>query len=145
MTPQTQSSNLPPSSLKIYAHAPIIIADDERLLRKALRQVLEGWGATVIEAENGRAALEILKTLPRALILSDISMPEMDGLDLLEEVTAHYPRSHVIIVSRMSHEKIIKGAMEYGALGYLTKPFQLPVLKNEIAEAMRKMALGDSC
>ena len=117
----------------------VLVADDDLAIRRSLRQTVEAWGYTVAEASSGRQALALLAVDPNRVVLSDIDMPEGDGFDLLHEITQRYPQAGVIMVSGMSHEKIIDAAIEGGALGYVQKPFRLPELKSQLAAAIKKL------
>jgi putative two-component system response regulator len=119
---------------------PILVVDDDRAVRRSIRRVLEGWGCTVEEAGDGNAALEQLCVPGQRLVLTDIDMPSLDGFDLLDTINQRFPHCGVIMVSGMSHEKIIDAAIERGAIGYIQKPFRLPELKAQISNAMRQMA-----
>ncbi len=117
----------------------VLIADDDLAVRRLLRQTIEAWGFNVAEAASGRQALALLAVDPNRVVLSDIDMPEGDGFDLLNEISRRYPQAGVIMVSGMSHEKIIDAAIEGGALGYVQKPFRLPELKSQLAAAVKKL------
>jgi signal transduction histidine kinase/DNA-binding response OmpR family regulator len=69
--------------------APVLVVDDDAALRELMRRVLEGAGYTVVEAENGRVALERLRAVSPGVILLDLMMPEMDGFDVVAEVRRH--------------------------------------------------------
>jgi CheY-like chemotaxis protein/anti-sigma regulatory factor (Ser/Thr protein kinase) len=74
---------------KYRRDAPVLVVDDDATLRELLRRVLEGAGYTVVEAENGRVALERLRAVSPGVILLDLMMPEMDGFDVVAEVRRH--------------------------------------------------------
>jgi DNA-binding NtrC family response regulator len=125
---------------KFLQSVPILVVDDDLAVRRSIRRVLESWGCTVEEAGDGNAALEQLCTPVQRLVLADIDMPSLDGFDLLDTIKQRFPHCGVIMVSGMSHEKIIDAAIERGAIGYIQKPFRLPELKAQISNAMRQMA-----
>ncbi len=120
---------------------PVLLVDDDFLVRKALRKPLEAWGCRVAEAVNGRDALDQLKLNPRQLVLSDIDMPEMDGLDLLQRMEHEFPASGIIMVTGMSHETLIDEALSRGAIGFIQKPFRIAELKSQVTFALRKLLL----
>ncbi len=128
---------------EFYQSIPILLVDDDAATRKDMRRVLESWGCDVDEAADGRAALTKLSMPGKRLVLSDIDMPTLDGFDLLETINSRFPESGVIMVSGMSHEKIIDAALERGAIGYVQKPYRLPELKSQITYAMRKLQQDD--
>ena len=74
---------------KYRREAPVLVVDDDATLRELLRRILEGAGYTVVEAENGRVALERLRTLEPGVILLDLMMPEMDGFEVVAEMRRH--------------------------------------------------------
>jgi CheY-like chemotaxis protein len=74
---------------KYRRDAPVLVVDDDAALRELLRRILEGAGYTVVEAENGRVALERLRTMAPGVILLDLMMPEMDGFEFVAEVRRH--------------------------------------------------------
>ena len=74
---------------KYRRDAPVLVVDDDATLRELLRRILEGAGYTVVEAENGRVALERLRAVSPGVILLDLMMPEMDGFDVVAEVRRH--------------------------------------------------------
>lgn len=126
---------------QIYGSIPILLVDDDSAIRKALRKPLEAWGCQVSEAVNGRDAIEQLNRNPRQLVLSDVDMPVMDGLDLLMEIEANFPESGIIMVTGMSHERLIDEALSGGAIGFIQKPFRIPELKSQVTFALRKLLL----
>jgi CheY-like chemotaxis protein len=74
---------------KYRRDAPVLVVDDDAALRELLRRILEGAGYTVVEAENGRVALERLRTMAPGVILLDLMMPEMDGFEVVAEMRRH--------------------------------------------------------
>lgn len=128
-------------STELYGSMPLLIVDDDYSIRRSLRSTLESWGCHVNEAANGEEALQQLVLCPKQLVLSDIDMPILDGFDLLSRVSERYPESGVIMVSGMSHEKIIDEALSMGAIGYVQKPFRVAELKSQVTYALRKMLL----
>jgi len=74
---------------KYRREAPVLVVDDDVALRELLRRILEGAGYTVVEAENGRVALERLRTMAPGVILLDLMMPEMDGFEVVTEMRRH--------------------------------------------------------
>lgn len=129
---------LPP---EIYNSIPVLLVDDDSAVRKALRKSLEAWGCHVSEAVNGRDAIDQLRKNSRQLVLSDIDMPEMDGLDLLLCMENEFPDSGIIMVTGMSHERLIDEALAHGAIGFIQKPFRIPELKSQLTFALRKLLL----
>src|SRR4051812_50080569 len=76
-----------------------VVADDEAHLRRVLVRLMQGEGFTCHEAPNGRAALELLERVPATLVISDLHMPELDGMGLLREVRERLPDTAVIMIT----------------------------------------------
>jgi DNA-binding response OmpR family regulator len=103
----------------------VLVVDDEADIRKALRIVLEAEGYQVLEAGDGLEALQMVHQARPELIILDIMMPHMDGLEVLRRLeadpeTAGLP---VIFLSILSSEMDVMHGLEQGAVEYITKPF----------------------
>ena len=101
----------------------VLIVDDDAGVRDALHVVLDEAYA-VIEAAHGRAALDLLLSHPVDLVLLDILMPEVDGLEILQEIKVLAPDLPVIMLTAVKTVRTTVAAMKLGAADYLTKPFQ---------------------
>jgi two-component system response regulator (stage 0 sporulation protein F) len=109
--------------------ATILVIDDEDIIRVLLRSALEGEGYEVTEAANGREGLDLYRQKPSNLIITDILMPEMDGLDMLLELTREFLNTKVIAVSGAGEEKnVLDVAKLLGARQTFKKPFSMPAL-----------------
>lgn len=116
----------------------VIVADDEYFARKALVKMVNSLSAEVEicgEAENGEEVLEILKEEKADIVLTDIRMPEMDGLELAGKINETYPEISVIIESGYSDFDYARTAIRYGVKEYLTKPIR----KENLEEAVRRI------
>ena len=112
----------------------VIIVDDHRMFREGLRKILtiEGIADVLAEASNGKEFLEILdKNLPD-LILMDISMPEMDGIEATKKALLLHPHLNVIALSSFGDEKYYYSMIEAGAKGFVLKTAGIMELKNAI-------------
>lgn len=107
----------------------ILIVDDDEALREALRKILEDDGYGIIVAASGEQAIEILREHPVDLMLTDIRMPGMSGLDLLKKVREIHSTLGVIILTGYGEIESYIEAMHFGALEYLSKPFKANELK----------------
>jgi two-component system response regulator (stage 0 sporulation protein F) len=87
--------------------ATILIIDDEEIIRVLLRSALEEVGYEVTEAANGREGLELYRRRPADLVITDIIMPELDGLDMLLELTREFLHAKVIAISGAGGEKCL--------------------------------------
>lgn len=115
----------------------ILAVDDEQPIRKLLRAGLAVEGYTVIEARNGREALEIVSGEPPDLVLLDLGLPDMQGHDILERWRGSDLNLPVIILSSRTDESGIVRALELGADDYVTKPFGMKELAARIRVALR--------
>jgi DNA-binding NarL/FixJ family response regulator len=120
----------------------VLIADDHRLVRAGFRGLLLGFEAVevVAEASDGREAWEQICSLRPGLALIDISMPQLNGLELTARVTAEQPATRVIILSMHFAEEYVLRAVRAGAAGYLVKD----VSPAELEWAMRAVARGEN-
>ena len=113
----------------------ILIVDDLEFMRTALRDILTREGIPIAgEATNGREGVERYRTLKPAVVLLDITMPEMDGLTALKRIRAEDPFSRVVMCSAMGQEATILKAIRYGARDFVVKPFK----PARIVSAVRK-------
>ena len=116
----------------------VLIVDDSAAIRKILQRVLQQSELVlgkVVEAADGREALEALKTQKVGLILSDINMPNMDGLQLLGQLKSDDQSKHVpvIIISTEGSQTKVMEAVQLGAKGFVRKPFTAEQIKEKLA------------
>ena len=118
----------------------VCLVDDQRLIRDGLSLLLElEDGLQVVgEAENGAAALEVYAELQPDVVLMDVRMPGMDGVEATRRLLDRWPRARVIILTTFDDDAIIFDALRAGALGYLLKDVSGP----ELAAAVREVARG---
>jgi two-component system, NtrC family, response regulator PilR len=121
--------------------ASILIVDNERSMRDFLSIVLKKEGYECKTAENGNHALKIVEKEPVDLILSDIKMPKMNGLDLLKALKVASPETAVVMMTAFASTETAVEAMKEGALDYLTKPFQIDEVKLIIKNALERKNL----
>ena len=113
--------------------ATILIIDDEELVRTLLRSALEEAGYKVTEAINGRQGLELYRQRPADLVITDIVMPELNGLDMLLELTREFLHARVIAISGAEGEKnVLDVAKLLGARQTFQKPFSMPHLLDAV-------------
>ncbi len=118
--------------------AQVLIVDDERSMREFLKILLEKEGHKVAIAESGKKALEILDNHEVDVIVSDIRMPGMTGIELLEAVKDEYPGLPVIMITAFASPDDAVLAMKNGAFDYITKPFNVDEIKSVIESATSK-------
>jgi len=124
------------------ASAPIrvCLVDDQRLMRDGLRTLLELEDGLEVagEAEEGQGALQLYEAVRPDVMLMDVRMPGMDGVEATRRLLARWPEARVIILTTFDDENYIFEGLRAGALGYLLKD----VSGQELAEAIRKVAQG---
>jgi len=119
----------------------ILIVDDDPGQRSLLRSFLQGQGLTVTVAASAREALDLLAASRPDMLISDVRMPGMTGLELLEQVAERYPGLPVLLVTAYADIHDAVGAMRSGAVDYLEKPIDLDEL---LAAVRRGLALAAS-
>lgn len=124
--------------------AEILIVDDDDVIRDTLYELLSET-YTCQTAETAEKALARLKADAFDVVLTDISMPGLSGLELLGQVLQHYPKTPVIIISGISDEEHAQGLIRLGAFDYLLKPFRLEVVERSVRRALdfRRKRLRD--
>jgi len=118
-----------------------LVVDDEPHLRSILVRLLTEEGFACRQAGNGREALEELERLPADLVISDIRMPEMDGIQLLPELRHRWPDSAVVMVTAVSDVRSAIWCLTQGALDYVAKPFQVEDVQARVRQALEKRRL----
>jgi response regulator RpfG family c-di-GMP phosphodiesterase len=118
-----------------------LVVDDEPRLRRVLIRLLEGEGFVCREAGSGVEALAELEKEPVPLLISDLRMPEMDGVTLLREVTSRWPETAVIVVTAVAEVESAVSCLQMGALDYVAKPFHLDEVRARVAQALDKRRL----
>ena len=114
----------------------ILIAEDEQVLRESLAELLREEGFEVLEAPDGKAAYDVVLKRPVDLVLSDIRMPNMDGITLLGLLQKTAPETPVIMITAYGVVESAVAAMRQGAIDYLLKPVQFEDLLTKVKRAM---------
>ena len=122
----------------------ILIVDDELNMRLVLSAMLKKEGFEVSSAANGREALQILKSNKIAVVITDLKMPDMDGMELLTHISERYPEIPVVMITAHGTVATAVEALKKGALDYITKPFELDDLKNIICKAIKTSNLKEN-
>ena len=118
----------------------ILLADDHTILRRGLRLLLERESdfGVVAEASNGREAVDAVGRVTPDVVIMDIAMPSMNGIEATKRISQEFPRTAVIILSVHSDEAYILRALKAGARGYLLKDSA----ENDLIQAVRVVAAG---
>jgi DNA-binding NtrC family response regulator len=123
------------------ARAHVLLVDDDERLRNAAGKVLTTEGYSVVSAASGREALEVLKGEAVALVVSDLRLPDLDGIALLKQVRELVPEAEVVMITGYgSIEKAVE-AMQLGAYDFLQKPLDSAALLKTVAKALEKQRL----
>ncbi len=117
--------------------ARILVVDDEPQLRRAVRRALEGHGYEVREAEDGGSALTTFTAFKPDVVLLDLMLPDMSGVDVCRELRKDHA-TPIIVLSVIGDQKTKVGALDEGADDYLTKPFGSDELLARIRVALRR-------
>ena len=114
----------------------ILVCDDAAFMRMMIKNTLTKGGYNVVgEAENGAKAVEKYKELSPDLVLMDITMPEMDGIQALKEIKKLDPNAKVIMCSAMGQQAMVVESIQAGAKDFIVKPFQ----EDRVLEAVKKV------
>lgn len=119
----------------------VLIIDDEEAARYGLSRALSNIGYVLDEAEDGVAALARIETFRPDVIVSDINMPGMDGLSLLQHVNSTPEPPLVVLITAYGSEDIAIRALRAGAHNYVSKPFEVEELRLIVAGALDKQRL----
>jgi CheY-like chemotaxis protein/anti-sigma regulatory factor (Ser/Thr protein kinase) len=117
------------------ARPRVLVVDDQEALRSLLVRLLEREGFEPLEAEDGARAVEIYKTESPLVVVSDIMMPRMDGLALLNEIRNYDRNATVILMTGQGNEDVLLKALRGGASNFFKKPFNV----RELIEEIRKV------
>jgi DNA-binding NtrC family response regulator len=133
MTRDPVTQNLVSQNLRVR----LLVVDDEQTIRRLCMTVGESLGFSCLEAESGDAALAVLETQPVHMVLTDLVMPRLSGLEFLEQVKRTHPRLEVAVMTGHGSVETAVQAMKLGAYDYISKPFA-PL--DELRLFLRRMA-----
>ncbi|TRO81160.1 sigma-54-dependent transcriptional regulator [Desulfuromonas acetexigens] len=119
----------------------ILVIDDEEPNREALSLLLKSANYQVAAAGTGEDALVLLRQAPFEVVVTDLFLPDLSGIDILKWVKSNAPQTSVIVITGQASAETAVQAMKEGALDYITKPFNFEELKIQIAKALEKSAL----
>jgi len=129
---------------EVDAEKTILLVDDEENILRALVRLLRRDGYTILTASSANQGLELLKTHPVGVILSDQRMPEVSGVDFLSQVKQLYPDTIRVVLSGYTELNTITDAINHGAIyKFLTKPWEDDLLRENISEAFNHFRLAN--
>jgi two-component system chemotaxis response regulator CheY len=106
----------------------VLIIDDSEAVRRQVAQTLTPAGYAVVEASDGLEGLTAIKTAPPALVLCDLNMPRMGGMELLAELSRTQTVPLMVMLTTEAQPALIRRARELGAVGWIVKPFKADLL-----------------
>ena len=116
----------------------ILIVDDAAFMRMVIKNILVKEGYEVVgEAADGKEAVALYNDLKPALVLLDITMPEMDGIEALKKIIAADPQAKVVMCSALGQSSMVSGAIQAGARDYIVKPFQPDRVLEAVSKALK--------
>ena len=121
--------------------AELLITDDEKGYREVLRAIFEDLGHTVHTANDGRAALAHLKQQPCDVVISDVRMPDMDGIAFLQAARAFYPEIGIVLMTAFGTIDTAREAFKLGADDFIQKPFNNEELKMIVERSLERRAM----
>jgi DNA-binding NtrC family response regulator len=123
----------------------ILVIDDDALVRKTIGRMLRCWGYDVVVAEDGCRGVELFRSSEPALVITDIIMPEKDGIETIREICAIRPDAKIIAMSgggRIGNLDFLNIAAKLGAAEIVSKPFEPATMRDCIARCLA-LAAGD--
>jgi len=121
----------------------ILVVDDDQAHRLMLATLLEEWGYHIHEALNGMEALEFIRHSPADLVLMDMRMPRMDGIEATREIHRYNPAVPIVIMTAYSSIPSAVEALKSGAFDYLTKPLDFEALRLVMERALEHTSLKE--
>ncbi len=115
----------------------LLIVDDQNGIRILLMEVFSSEGYETYQASNGKLALEIVRNVSPDLVLLDMKIPGMDGLDILKHIKSIDPSIKVIMMTAYGELDMIKEATDLGAIMHFTKPFDIDELRQAVNQQLR--------
>jgi len=110
----------------------LLLVDDDPVVRQMMVAMVEGWSHEARQASNAESALELLEQLPFDVVVSDIRMPGMDGIELLRRINARWPETDVVMITAYGMSYSYMDVIESGATDFVTKPFEPDELRAKL-------------
>ncbi len=121
--------------------ARVLVVDDEPRLRQLVVRIMTRDGFECRDAADGAAALEVMAEWPAPLVLSDLRMPGVGGVDLLRAIRERHPGTAVVIITAVADVEVAVQCLAMGAMDYLTKPFHLEEVRARVRQALERRRL----
>ena len=118
----------------------ILVVEDEENIRTNIKEYLETQQLQVLEAADGETALEMVETMKPDLIILDLMLPKLDGMEVCKRVRRHHNTPIIMVTARNEEIDKLLG-LELGADDYITKPFSMPILIRKIAAVLRRSTM----
>jgi two-component system, chemotaxis family, chemotaxis protein CheY len=118
----------------------VLIVDDDQFVRTVLREMLSPSGYQCFEARDGIEAMERVRADRPHVILLDLLMPKMSGIQALQEIGQTSPRSRVVVITSLASDALLEQALSAGACGYVVKPFHPMEIQEAVRQALRAEA-----
>lgn len=123
----------------------ILLVDDERYMRVFVGKVLSGYiSCTITEARDGQDAIDQCRTADPELILLDINMPRVDGVQALAQIRTFKPDTPIVMLTSSSEEAIVEECVTKGASSFIRKDLRADLLQIELQEMLRQFLPGES-
>jgi two-component system response regulator PilR (NtrC family) len=119
----------------------LLIVDDELSMRQFLTHLFQRDGHSIRVAENGRQAMSLLRQQPADVLISDVKMPDMGGIELLRAARELQPDIEIIMMTAFANEETAHEAFLLGAFDFVHKPFDNELLKEKVARALQKISI----
>lgn len=119
-------------------NSTVLVVDDIGMMRRVIREALEGAGVSIVgEAPNGREAVRLYNRLRPQIVIMDITMPVMNGIEALRRIKTLNPNAAVIMCSSMNQQKYIMKSIQLGARDFIVKPFKTERIISAVKKATR--------
>lgn len=118
----------------------VLIVDDDKWVRETLAEFIDLLGYQPIVATDGAEGLACLETEQVSLVIADIKMPAMDGIEMMKRIKEKYPDLHVILVSGYQPDTSWDDLMKSGASDYITKPFNIDMIERKVRNLIERRA-----
>lgn len=117
----------------------VLVVDDSKFARGHVARIVAALGGNIVgEATTGAEAVDCYAALRPDLVLMDITMPGLDGVGAVEVIRRHDPAARIVMISSVSHQEMVKRAVELGAAHFLPKPVTVDLIADVLADVFRQ-------